>query len=369
MIWIIGSRGIPARYGGFETLAQHLTDGFTASGMECTVIGTKDAHAQSSVPARLLRAFDLHAAETPVLTWWTRPRVRPGDSVLVLNPVNVWTATWLQRRGARVVLHLDGLEHHRAKWGRIPRAVHRRARAVAAKSSLTLIADHPEIQRLMLQEFGRQTVYIAYGGCDAAEQDPSHRWSADRAGDHFLVMARPEPENQVLEICQAFASTETDARLVVVGGPARPTDCWRRIELTAATDPRIELRGSVWERSELCELMMTARAYIHGHTVGGTNPSLVDVLSHGTPVLAHDNVFNRGVAAGSAVYWGDQTMLANALEERGHTPPAVGVPSGQTSLRWDQVIERYRALISLTPSSSPGATHAELHNTDPASGQ
>ena len=299
MIWIIGSRGVPARYGGFETLAEHLQTGLRALGHECTVIGTGDAAAQRSLVARLLRRTGLRAAETPVLTWTTRPRAGRGDAVLVLNPVNVWTAKWLQRRGARVLLHLDGLEHLRTKWGPLPRAVHRRARTVAARSSLVLIADHPEIQRLMLEEFGRESTYIAYGGCDEAERNPTHRWSADRVGDHFLVMARPEPENQVLEICRAFSAARIDARLVVVGGPSRPNTYWRSIEAAAAADPRIELRGPIWDRRELCTLMMTARAYIHGHTVGGTNPSLVDVLSHGTPVLAHDNVFNRSVLEGA----------------------------------------------------------------------
>jgi hypothetical protein len=342
MIWIIGSRGIPARYGGFETLAQHLAHGFAVRGVECTVIGTRDAQARSSVPARLIQAVGLHGAETPVLTWWTRPRVQPGDSVLVLNPVNVWTALWLQRRGAKVVLHLDGMEHLRTKWGRAARALHRLARRTAVRSRLTLIADHPEIQRVMLGEFGRDTLYIAYGGCDEAEHDASHRWSADRAGDHYLVMARPEPENQVLEICQAFANTETDARLLVVGGPHRPNDYWRRIELTAASDPRIELLGPIWDRDRLCELMMTARAYIHGHTVGGTNPSLVDVLSHGTPVLAHDNVFNRKVLSTDGTYWVDEVELKERLALDLQRP---GLGTVDRLPNWESVCTAYRGVL------------------------
>jgi len=216
--------------------------------------------------------------------------------------------------------------------------VHRLARRTAIHSSLTLIADSREIQRIFLDEFGRETEYVAYGGCDRAEADETHRWTPDRAGNHYLVMARPEPENQVLEICEAFAGTETDVRLVVVGGPARPTNYWRRIELLAATDPRIELLGPVWDRERLCTLMMSARAYIHGHTVGGTNPSLVDVLSHGTPVLAHDNVFNRGVASSSALYWGGPGALARLLRAEQHERIEAGA---QTLPRWQAVVTCY----------------------------
>jgi len=351
MIWIIGSRGIPARYGGFETLAEHLEAGLRGHGLDCTVIGTNDAATRRRLSARLLRWSGVRSAETPVLTWATRPRVQHGDAVLVLNPVNVWTAKWLQRRGAHVLLHLDGLEHQRAKWGRLPRTVHRRARVVAAKSSLVLVADHPEIQRLMLQEFGRETVYIAYGGCDEAERDASHRWSADRSGDHYLVMARPEPENQVLEICRAFSAASTGARLIVLGGPSRPNRYWRSIEAAAAADPRIELRGPVWDRSELCALMMTARAYIHGHTVGGTNPSLVDVLSHGTPVLVHDNAFNRRVAHVHGTYWSDSTELTALLRD----PTASGTgrpPPAPTDCDWRQVVARYIAVLDCVPSDT-----------------
>jgi len=345
VIWIIGSRGTPARYGGFETLAEHLEVGLSEHGLACTVIGTNDAATRRTIAARFLCATGLRAAETPVLTWTTRPRAQHGDAVLVLNPVNVWTARWLQRRGAHVLLHLDGLEHERAKWGRLPRAIHRRARTVAAKSSLVLVADHPEIQRLMLEEFGRETVYIAYGGCDEAERDASHRWSADRRGDHYLLMARPEPENQVLEICRAFSAASTAARLIVVGGPSRNNQYWRNIESVAAADPRIELWGPVWDRSELCALMMTARAYIHGHTVGGTNPSLVDVLSHGTPVLAHDNVFNRVVAHGHGSFWTDSAGLTARLHDA--TESGTGERSfGNTNYEWKQVIARYMASLA-----------------------
>ena len=346
VIWIIGSRGIPARYGGFETLAEHLAVGFAERGHEARVIGTNDNAQQQSVTGRLLARLGLHAAVTPVLTWTSRPSVQQGDSVLVLNPVNVWTALWLKNCGAHVVLHMDGMEHLRKKWGTLARSLHRLARRTAVGSSLTLIADSREIQRIFRDEFGRETEYVAYGGCDGAEADETHRWTPDRAGDHYLVMARPEPENQVLEICRAFSSTQTSARLVVVGGTARPNDYWRQIELAAAADTRIELLGPLWDREDLCRLMMTARAYIHGHTVGGTNPSLVDVLSHGTPVLAHNNPFNRGVGGDASEYWTSVPQLTQLLQQESRILVQKRREwSSNTELTWAMTVDRYVSLL------------------------
>lgn len=345
MIWIIGSRGIPARYGGFETLAEHLAIGLGERGLDVCVIGTNDQTQQRSAIARLLKRFGLHAAATPILTWTSRPFVQSGDSVLVLNPVNVWTALWLQRRGARVVLHMDGMEHLRSKWGPLARSVHRLARRTAIHSSLTLIADSREIQRIFLDEFGRETEYVAYGGCDRAEADETHRWTPDRAGNHYLVMARPEPENQVLAICEAFAASGADARLLVVGGPGRPNPYWREIERVASSDPRIELLGPIWDRDRLCELMMTARAYVHGHTVGGTNPSLVDVLSHGTPVLPHDNAFNREVALDQTEYWSGGAELTARLQQNIDTEGTRRAAPAQSIRSWGDVVDRYLALL------------------------
>jgi len=345
MIWIIGCRGLPARYGGFETLAEHLAIGLGERGLDVCVIGTNDRTQQRSAIARLLKRFGLQAAATPILTWTSRPRVQSGDSVLVLNPVNVWTALWLQRRGARVLLHMDGMEHLRSKWGPVARSVHRLARRTAIHSSLTLIADSREIQRIFLDEFGRETEYVAYGGCDCAEADTNHRWSSTAQEASFLVMARPEPENQVLEICRAFSSTVADARLLVVGGPARPNDYWRQIELVVAADPRIKLLGPVWDRDRLCHLMMTTRAYIHGHTVGGTNPSLVDVLSHGTPVLAHDNAFNREVALDQTEYWSGGAELTARLQQNIDTEGTRRAAPAQSIRSWGDVVDRYLALL------------------------
>lgn len=343
---VLGSRGVPARYGGFETLAQRLVEFGADLGVPVDVIGSRDADAPAWQRFLVKRGI-LRGLETPLVTFMSRNRRRvAGDSVLVVNPVNVVTAMVLARRDHRVALHLDGMEDRRAKWGPLGKWAHRTARRVAVRSSLTLIVDSRVIQDFYGREFGRETVYIPYGGCPTAETDPSHR-RGPGAGTHFLVVARPEPENQILEICRAFALSSRSEQLLIVGAPARSTEYWRAVEREVAHEPRIRLLGNVWDRARLCDLYLDSVAVIHGHSVGGTNPSLVDALSHQVPVLAHDNPFNREVAGESASYWIDVDGLRALIEAQELSGDLLGV--GRTvdqRFLWAHVVGSYMKIIS-----------------------
>ena len=204
---ILGSRGVPARHGGFETLAERLQQEFTSVGIRCDVVGTRDAQSRNSFFGRMVDRRPFRSLETPLLTWTSRHRATeasPDRAVLVVNPINVFTALLLRRSGHYVALHMDGMEDQRSKWGHLARFMHRTARRIAVRSNLVLVTDSKEIQTWYLTTFGRETEMIAYGGCVAAESDKSHRWAFDASSDFFMVVARSEPENQILEICQAF---------------------------------------------------------------------------------------------------------------------------------------------------------------------
>jgi glycosyltransferase involved in cell wall biosynthesis len=347
MIYLVGSRGIPARYGGFETLVEKVHDHFVESGHEVRVIGTRDVGITRSLPGRLVSRPPLQSLETPLLTWFGRPKVTSDDHVLVVNPINVWTAKRISRDGARVWLHMDGMEHERRKWGAIARYGHRKARRTAARSNLGLIVDSHAIGRILHDDFGASSTCIGYGGCEVAETEPRHRWKAEASSNTYLVLGRPEPENNILEICRAFSAADLDARLLVVGAPQRPTRYWRHVIDIARGNPKIELSGPKWDRTELCNLYQTIRAVIHGHSVGGTNPALVDALSHGSPVLAHDNPFNRETGSTCVEYWGDEASLTRLLRdchEIGFKPS--GLPSG-SHLNWRDVTKAYRSALGM----------------------
>jgi hypothetical protein len=202
---ILGSRGVPARHGGFETLAERLQFEFISSGITCDVIGTRDARSRKSFFGWLVERRPFRSLETPLLTWVNRNN---GDAasfdrtVLIVNPINVFTAMALQRSGHHVALHMDGMEDQRSKWGRFLRLMHRTARQIAVRSDLLLLTDSKAIQEWYLATHNRTTEMITYGGCTAAESDNTHRWVLSESSDYFMVVARPEPENQILEICR-----------------------------------------------------------------------------------------------------------------------------------------------------------------------
>ena len=349
---ILGSRGVPARHGGFETLAERLQFEFTSNGIKCDVIGTRDAQSQQSLFGWLVTHRPFRSLETPLLTWVNRNQgdVASTDrTVLIVNPINVFTAMALQRSGHHVALHMDGMEDQRSKWGRFLRLMHRTARQVAVRSDLLLVTDSKAIQEWYLARHNRATEMITYGGCVAAETDNSHRWVLTESSDFFMVVARPEPENQILEMCQAFIASGSTHRLVIVGAPIGKSKYWTTVMELVSNHSNIELAGSIWNRQQLCDLYISTLGVIHGHTVGGTNPALVDALSHGCPVMAHDNAYNREVLGENGSLWNSVDALAEMLRNYEPRQFSVDVDGFLKNYNWKKVAQSYQHILNLRP--------------------
>jgi len=241
---------------------------------------------------------------------------------------------------------MDGMEDQRGKWGYFAKRAHRLARYVAAMSNLTLVTDSKTIQNWYRDTYRKDSVFIPYGGCQIAEADPAHSWRAEHPGDYFLVVARPEPENQILEICSAFLDSTSPWRLIVVGAPAHPTPYWEKVQRLVGESERVQLAGSIYDRERLCELYTGSRGVIHGHTVGGTNPALVDALSHGCPVFAHANPYNREVVASTAPMWKDAQELERFFSADREPRSTADVRECIRRYNWADVTNRYLKAFS-----------------------
>ena len=348
---ILGSRGVPARHGGFETLAERLQFEFRKQGVVCDVVGTRDSESRNSLLGRLVKHRPFRSLETPLLTWVNRnldDEASADKTVLVVNPINVFTALMLRRSGHVVALHMDGMEDQRSKWGRFLQFIHRFARRIAVRSNLLLVTDSKAIQEWYLKTYKRQTEMITYGGCVAAESDKAHRWAIKDSSDYFMVVARPEPENQIFEICQAFIASETKRRLIVVGAPIGKSNYWEKVKELVHNHPNIELVGSIWDRQTLCDLYCSTLGVIHGHTVGGTNPALVDALSHGSPVMAHDNTFNREVLGEQGSVWISVEALTDTLRKFDSLILNCDVDVFLENYNWNNVAHSYLRILNLT---------------------
>jgi glycosyltransferase involved in cell wall biosynthesis len=344
---VLGTRGVPNQHGGFEALAENLLRKCTDTYIDCEVVGNRDLAISSTPIGKITSLGVFRNLETPLRTWALRKQACGQQSVLVVNPVNVLTALWLQRDGKKVLLHMDGMEDQRKKWGRVAKLTHRAARYLAAKSTLPLVTDSQAIQDWYLHKYRKDSEFIPYGGCPLAEEDLTHSWSEEKVSDYFLVVARPEPENQIYEICSAFLSSTSPWRLMVVGAPAHPTPYWKRVQRLIGDSQRVHLAGSIYDRERLCELYRSCRGVIHGHTVGGTNPSLVDALSHGCPMFAHGNPYNKEVVGDSSPTWNSESDLRRFFSANQTPRSTVDVREFISRYNWADVTQRYLRAFDL----------------------
>ncbi|WP_313408291.1 DUF1972 domain-containing protein [Aeromicrobium sp.] len=362
-IAMIGTRGVPARYGGFETAIEEVGRRIAAGGDDVVVYCRG---AESPVPTHLgmqlhhLPAVRSKAVETLSHTFLSVLhavfRRKPVDAAIVFNSANAVFVPLLRLRGIPTAVHVDGLEWKRAKWGTWGRRYYRMAEALAVRWADALIADADGIAQYYLDEFGAPTEQIAYGAPILSGDLSSvllRETDLEPRGYH-LVVARFEPENHVLEIVRGYTASAARLPLVVVGSAPYSDAYTAQIESLAAGDERVTMLGGVWDQDLLDQLYANAAGYLHGHSVGGTNPSLLRAMGAGTTVTAFDVSFNRGVLGPAGRYFGGSDDLADLLVEAeaelDEDPDAYAsrVDSirerARTHYDWDDVARAYRDL-------------------------
>ena len=368
---ILGTRGIPAQYGGFETFAEQLSVRLVQRGFDVTVYAESDGPPS---PDDVYRGVRVRYRRIPrwgsaaviaydcACLWDAR---RGYDLVYMLGYGAAW-ACWLPRLfGTPVWINVDGLEWARSKWGRFARLYLRSMEWVATRTATRLIADADAIAQRFWQHYprGAPCTTIAYG---ADVIDPVRVSTAPLAqwgllpGEYALVVARPEPENHVLEIIQGYLQHDGDWPLAVVGDVSGSTAYQRR--LLALRSDRVRFLGGIYDPVALTALRAHAGVYLHGHSVGGTNPSLLESMACGTLIIAHDNPFNREVAGDAVFYFRDSAALAHALMKLRYLSAAEMERARQRlqatvseRYSWDAIASSYEALIrSLGQSQNPG---------------
>lgn len=323
---ILGTKGIPANYGGFETFAEQLSIRLAARGHQVTVYAEADGvppadTVHQGVRVRYRRRP--HWGPASVLAydcaslWDAR---RGYDLVYMLGYGAAWACWWPRVFGTPVWINVDGLEWARSKWGGGARAYLRCMEWLATKAATRVIADAEAIAQRVRSVYPRSapTSFIAYGAQEVRAQDADPQalsaWGLVPGG-YLLVVARPEPENHVLEIIQGYLLHGGPQPLVIVGSVTDATPYQRQMQSLASD--RVRFVGGVYDAGRLQSLRVHAAAYLHGHSVGGTNPSLLEALACGSVVIAHDNPFNREVAQEVADFFRTPADLAACLARLG----------------------------------------------------
>lgn len=367
-IAILGTRGIPARYGGFETLAEELSARLAAAGHEVTVytrshaaVPGLDTHRGAAI--RVLPALRLKALETLSHTTlsclhasWKR-----YDAIVLCNAANAPLIPLLHARGLPVALNVDGLERKRRKWGAFGRAYYRLCERLSARWADEVITDARTIQRYYRRAWRRSSVMIPYGGdLPAPTGDDSLRRLGLTPGGYFLYVSRFEPENNPDRVVEAYRGVPGDARLVLIGDAPYADELIRRVRRLASGDPRVVLPGSVYGEGYR-QLLFNARAYIHATEVGGTHPALVEAMGAGRVVFFLDNLANREVAGTTGVpfaFAGDRALTA--LLARFVASPELFANLGDAArsrvmemYRWSSVAAAYERVLEGMCSASP----------------
>lgn len=310
---ILGTRGIPGSHGGFETFAQRLALYLAQRGWRVTVYcqsrgqkltysvwqGVNLVHIPVPKDSSFWSIlFDLKAALHAV----------KQDGLILTLGYNTALFSLLYHLKNRVnMTNMDGMEWWRKKWNALEKAWLYGNERCAVWFSNYLIADHPHIKHYLRHQVqtSKPIAVIPYSTQTVAK---ANKRLLARYGliqeNYALVIARPEPENSILEIVSAFSRRTRNMPLVVLGKYQPESNPYHKQVLESASD-EVMFVGGIYEQEVVEALRYYATLYIHGHQVGGTNPSLIEALAASSPVLAHNNPFNSWVAGEGASYFKD----------------------------------------------------------------
>ncbi len=357
---IIGTRGVPAKYGGFETLAAELSARLAARGHEVTVYcrrGRVDDEAPPpGVRQRFVPMLPTKYLETVSHTALSVVDAAPRrfDAILMVNAANALLAFVPRVLGVPTALNVDGIERRRAKWGPAGRVWYRISERIALVAPDAIITDADVIQRYYRERYGTTTTMIPYGAA-LLEREPSPDLTRfDLLPDaYILYVSRLEPENNAHLVISAYRSVPGALPLVVVGDAPYAREYGDRVRALAALDPRVRMLGGVYGDGYR-DLQRGARAYVQATEVGGTHPALIEAMGAGNLVLAYATPENREVVGGSAILFSDEQELVSGLERAlaDPRPPEIAALRAAARARaealysWSAVTDAYERLLS-----------------------
>ena len=356
-IAIIGTVGVPGNYGGFETLAENLATYHERTNRDATLTVYCSKHAFTDryewfrKARRRFIPLNANGVSSVLYDIWSLfDAVRRGNNRILLLGVSGALALPLVRLipDVSIVTNIDGIEWRRAKWNRFARTILRWSEAVAVRFSHQVIADNQAIADYVRDRYNRPCEVIPYGGDHALHAEGDAAAAAGLPDRYAIALCRIEPENNVAMILDAFA--KLDMPLVFFGNWDR-SDYGRALKARYRDHPTITIHDPVYAPRSLRAVRDRAILYIHGHSAGGTNPALVEMMHFAIPVLAHGCAFNRHSTENRARYF--ETAEELAAEARALTPidgDAIGRAMGEIARRrytWDQIGKSYFALLEV----------------------
>lgn len=320
-IGILGCRGIPNHYGGFEQFAEHLSEGLVELGVEVWVYNSHHHPYKETTwkGVNIIRCKDpedrIGSAGQIVydLNCILDSRKRDFDIILQLGYVTCSLWYKLLPRKAKIITNMDGLEWQRKKYNGAVKWFITLTEKLAVKSSDLLIADSEIVRNYLIQNHAIRTEYIPYGA-DVFTAPDAEGLETFKVlpQQYFLVIARLQADNHIEEIIRGVLKSGSDLPLLIIGNINNKHGNYLKKKYKT---PQIQFLGSIFWKETLNQLRYFSRLYFHGHSAGGTNPSLLEAMAASAPVCAHDNPFNHSVLGKDAFFFKDENQVADIINK------------------------------------------------------
>ncbi len=301
-IAIIGSRGYPSNYGGYESFIREVSERLAKMGVDVTVYCHKPLFTERPKVLNGIHLVYLPSIETKMLSQLshsflslTHASISRYDLLFVVNSAN-GPLGWIPKLfGKKTVINVDGMEWLRPKWRGAPAKYFLFAAKMATKFYDCLVSDADEMRKVYLEYFGADSEVIAYGAPNTLSVSDDQRIAKRglTSGKYYLIVGRLIPDNNSRMIAEGFLKSNSEKKLVIVGGVPYKDDYVNQIIKLAEKDSRLIVTGHINDREEIAELFQNSYMYIHGHEYGGTNPTMIEALGYKCAIMALNTRFNQ----------------------------------------------------------------------------
>ncbi len=354
-IAIVGTRGIPAKYGGFETFAEEISERLVTNAIEVTVY----CDAAESRPSKLgnvnLAYSSFTKSNNPLKFYYDCINLASkSHDILLVAGTGGSPFYWLPKlRKKKIITNIDGVESRRNKWSFLKKMYIKFSEILSIKFSNVVIGDSQGIKDYILQNYDVQkskVQVIEYGASinHYFDQQILDKYDIGHNG-YYLIVSRLEPENNVHIILEGYEFSQTDKPLIVVGNV---TDTTYAQSLLKFKSDKIKFVGGIYDKDALAALRYSCFAYMHGHSVGGTNPSLLEALGSGNISICHDNIFNREVTASQMFYFSNPKDVRDLIASIESIELSLLKAKKQFAMdrisfyyTWDNMAEKYQKII------------------------
>lgn len=364
-IAIIGTRGIPNHYGGFEQFAEYLSIGLIKKGHNVSVYNSHNHPYQKKIwkGVEIIHQYDPEHKFGTVgqfiydLNCILDSRKRKYDIILQLGYTSnsIWGK--LLPKQSVIVTNMDGLEWKRSKYSKSVRKFLKYAEKLAIKTSDYFISDSIGIKKYLIEKYNIKSEFIAYGA--SAFKNPEdtkvkEKFPFLKPFNYDMLIARMEPENSIETILSAKRKSSNKNELILVGNTENKFGKYLKQEFKS--DSRIKFLGSIYDHELLNNLRYFSNLYFHGHSVGGTNPSLLEAMASGALICAHNNVFNKAILDNDGLFFSEEEELTIHFDSVNKKDYKNEIENNlykiKTKYSWPMIINNYEKFLRHTFNNS-----------------